>query len=224
MGEHNWPSVSQKIQLGDKMVSIYVPVEQTIQEAYRRGEILFPYWSRVWPSALALSRFLVAHPQYTNRKKVLELAAGLGLPSLVAAGNAHKVVCSDNAPDAIPFIQRSAAENGLKNLFVQLLDWNDVPPGLVTDVLLLSDVNYDPVLFATQQKIILSFLQKGTTVILSTPQRLVAKEFVEWLLLYCVLQEEVVVEFEGRDVVVVVMVMEGKNISDRIEEPNLSLP
>ncbi len=188
-------------------MNVYVPEEKAIQEAYRRGEILFPYWSRVWPSAIALSRFLLTHPRYTNNKNVLELGAGLGLPSIVAAGNANQVVCSDNEPEAVAFIQQSAAQNSLQNLSFRVLDWNDIPSNLETDVLLLSDVNYDPALFDVQQKIISSFLQKGTTVILSTPQRLMAKEFVEWLLPYCVLQKEVVVAFEGRDVVVLVMVM-----------------
>jgi hypothetical protein len=35
------------------------------------------------------------------------------------------------------------------------------------------------------------FLNAGTTIILATPQRMMAKPFIENLLLWCVLQEEV---------------------------------
>ena len=203
----NYTLQLKSFRIQDQLFELFAPDADAVQQDYRINNIPFPYWSRVWPSAIALSRFLLSHPQYTNNKTVLELGAGLGLPSIVAAGNAIKVISSDNVPEAISIIQQSATHNGLQNLLVQLLDWNMLPENFETDVLLLSDVNYDPALFEIQQKFILWFLQKGTTVILSTPQRLMAKDFVEWLLPYCVLQEEAVEDFGERNVVVVVMVL-----------------
>src|SRR5688572_33367426 len=50
---------------------------------------LFPYTtlfrSQVWPSAIALSEFIVSNQQLVHNKNILELGAGLGLPSLVAS-------------------------------------------------------------------------------------------------------------------------------------------
>lgn len=45
----------------------------------------FPYWSKCWPSAIALSNFIAKNQALIQDKQVLELATGLGLPSLVAA-------------------------------------------------------------------------------------------------------------------------------------------
>jgi hypothetical protein len=52
-----------------------------------------------------------------------------------------------------------------------------------------------------------TFLFKGTTVLLSTPQRLLAKEFIAPLLAYCEQQEEVVVLHKGNEVAITVLVL-----------------
>jgi predicted nicotinamide N-methyase len=45
-------------------------------------------------------------------------------------------------------------------------------------VIILSDVNYDPTQFETLTKLIEKFIHQGSTVILSTPQRIMASPFV----------------------------------------------
>jgi hypothetical protein len=76
--------------------------------------------------------------------------------------------------------------------------------------LLLSDVNYKPALFAVLQNVISSFLLKGTTVILSTPQRLMAKDFLTPLLTNCIEQEELEVTHERGKVMTTVLVLKKK--------------
>jgi predicted nicotinamide N-methyase len=127
-------------------------------------------------------------------RRVLELAAGLGLPSLVAAHYAAAVTCSDYLPEAVAVAERSASLNGLSNMECAVLDWHRVPRELTADVLLLSDINYDPSEFEVLYALLLSFWERGTSIILSTPQRLMAKPFIERLQPLCVLQEEILIQ------------------------------
>jgi predicted nicotinamide N-methyase len=61
------------------------------------------------------------------------------------------------------------------------LDWNAIPDNMQPEVILLSDVNYDPTQFETLTKLIEKFIHQGSTIILSTPQRIMASPFVQKL-------------------------------------------
>jgi hypothetical protein len=72
--------------------------------------------------------------------------------------------------------------NGFSNFFTAVLDWSELPPDLNTDVVLLSDVNYEQQSFTTLLSVLNRFLLEGKQVILATPQRLMAKDFIGSLL------------------------------------------
>ncbi|RYD88358.1 MAG: methyltransferase domain-containing protein [Sphingobacteriales bacterium] len=137
-----------------------------------------PYWSRIWPSSYALAAWLHKHPELVSEKQVLELAAGIGLPSLSIAPLAREVLASDYLPEAVALLQRNAEHLGRTNFQARLLDWNELPEDLTTDVLLLSDVNYDPSDFAKLLAVLTRFLHQGVTVILATPQRIMGAAFI----------------------------------------------
>ncbi|MEI6948903.1 methyltransferase [Paraflavisolibacter sp. H34] len=184
-----------------KQVQLYVPDPQTVMERYRKQKeanalAAFPYWTQIWPAALAMARFIGQHPHYLTGRSVLELAAGLGLPSLVAAHYAATVICSDYQPEAVAVQERSVLLNGFTNVRCAVLDWHHLPAHLSADVLLLSDINYDPSEFEGLYHLLISFWQRGTTIILSTPQRLMAKPFIERLLPLCMHQEEFIIRQE----------------------------
>jgi predicted nicotinamide N-methyase len=149
-----------------------------------------PYWAQVWPSAYALCEFIATQPHWLKNKTVLELAAGLGLPSLLAAQLAMHVTCSDYVPEAVALMKESIKKNKQEKIDARLIDWNHLPNNFSVDILLLSDINYEPQVFETLFNVILSFLEKGTTILLSTPQRLMAKPFIDRLLPYSKLLEE----------------------------------
>ena len=71
------------------------------------------------------------------------------------------------------------------------IDWTDFPSTLEFDLLILSDVNYNPGDFDILLKLIDNMLAKGVSIILSTPQRLAGRRFVEQLIPFCVLNEEI---------------------------------
>ena len=61
---------------------------------------VFPFWTRIWPAALAMSAYLMEESNWIANKHVLELGAGIGLPSFTAARFAKSVVISDADGDA----------------------------------------------------------------------------------------------------------------------------
>jgi predicted nicotinamide N-methyase len=176
----------KKFQFGEYQLDALIPDTEALQQWYQQQlqtnkQAPAPYWAQVWAAAYALCNFLANRNELINNKTVLELAAGLGLPSLLAAQTATAVTCSDVSPDAVELMQLSITENKFSNCTATVLDWNQLPADLTADVLLLSDINYEPQVFATLYKVLVSFLEKGTTIILSTPQRLMAKPFIEQL-------------------------------------------
>ncbi len=82
------PLLLQNIELPGLHIEIFVPDPDFIRTAWKESALDFPYWSRIWPAAYSLSSFLLERPELIKGKNVLELAAGLGLPSLVAAYSA----------------------------------------------------------------------------------------------------------------------------------------
>lgn len=129
---------------------------------------------------------------------MLELAAGLGLPSLVAARYAKQVICSDYLPEPLSFVQMSATENGIRNIETRIINWHHIPADLLTDIVLLSDVNYDPASFDALDQLLSFFLEQDSLIILSTPQRIMAKPFIEKWMPFITIQEEFILEDEVR--------------------------
>ncbi|WP_460683934.1 class I SAM-dependent methyltransferase [Niabella aquatica] len=168
-------------------MELYVPDADAIRRYYADNKS-GAYWAQIWPAAIGLCRFLNRYPEYILDKKVLELAAGVGLPGLFAARQAKKITITDKEPLAEAFIAASAAHLQLPNVTAATLDWTEAPKAELPDVILLSDVNYESSVFEELQKVIEYFLAHHTTVIVSTPQRLVAKPFVISLLPYCIFQ------------------------------------
>ena len=168
------------------------------------------FYAKLWPSAIALAEFITTNPAFIANKNVLELAAGLGLPGMVAAHIASEVTISDYIPEAVELMKSSVVLNGLTNVRCELLDWYNLPTDLTTDVLLLSDINYDPEAFEVLYQVLGGFLASGTTIILATPQRLMAKPFIERLLAFCTMQEEVQVSLNSEQTFITILVLKNK--------------
>ena len=193
-------------------MQLLVPDEKAIKDRYQLDAeagrtAQFPYWSRIWPSAVAMALHLEKNPQLVRDRKVLELAAGLGLPSLYAATFANEVVCSDYNEEATDVIRRSAELNGFTNLHSAVIDWNLLPPGFDPDIVLLSDVNYEPSSFSALSEMVSNFLGHGKTILLTSPQRLMAKTFIESVSRWCVYQSETQVK-DAKGIITPISVME----------------
>ena len=197
----------QTIRLRAGEVELFIPDAGAVQEAYRRSEIPFPYWSKIWPSAVAMAEYLLLHPELLQDKNVLELGAGLGLPSILAARYAASVTCTDHAPEAIEFVRLSAAHNSLHNFHAEVMDWNQMQERIQADLVLLSDINYEPNAFAVLMKMISFYIDEGKTILLSTPQRLMAKDFINAILPFCKNQDDHKILHKGSEVIISVLLL-----------------
>lgn len=205
-------SVLKSFDIGPHRLQVYTPEITEVKEYYRQIKkndpfAAFPYWAQVWPAALGLCSFLIRHTHYVQDKKVLELAAGLGLPSLLAAKYAHEVCASDHISEAVGLLQQSADCNGILNMKCVRLNWKNIPGTIIADTLLLSDINYDPASFDSLYSLLQRFLNNGTTILLSTPQRLMAKSFIDRILPFCIKQEEVLIENAQQQTFIAVYVL-----------------
>ncbi|MFM1930594.1 MAG: hypothetical protein RL387_1922 [Bacteroidota bacterium] len=164
-------------------LAIYIPDYEQVKEVYEAILIdhpaePFPYWAKLWPSSIALVQYLKANTIWIEHKNVLEIGAGLGLPSFMIAGYANSVQVSDYAPEAVELLEKNIQHLQLNNVQAMELDWNRVPDSINADVVLLSDVNYNPSQFDGLLQLITKLIAEGTIVILSTPQRIMASPFV----------------------------------------------
>jgi predicted nicotinamide N-methyase len=163
--------------------AIYIPAYEAVKTIY--ADLLavdpatpFPYWAKVWPSAIALHNVLKKHPSLIKDKTVLELGAGVGLPALMIADITKSIIISDYDSEAVELLRKNITHLQLQNAQAIQLDWNNVPENMKAEVMILSDVNYDPTQFETLTKLIEKFIHQGCTIILSTPQRIMASPFV----------------------------------------------
>ena len=171
------------LEIGAIKIDMYVPDPESVRQKYaaekiRDPETPFPFWAKIWPSAIALAVYLNRNPDIIKGKRVLELAGGLGLPSIVASQYAEKVCCSDYLEEAVAVVRQTVLHNRINNVDCAVYNWYSLPEELHADVLLLSDVNYEPEVFDQLIKVCEKFLFSGTTIILTTPGRIIAKKFI----------------------------------------------
>lgn len=178
-----YPITLQEVQEG---LSLYVPDPGSVKTVYEQllekdPKVAFPFWAKIWSSSIALSRFLQTEPEWVRGKRVLELGAGIGLPSFSVAKQVAEVIISDHAPEAVALIDKNIQYLALSHAQARLIDWNHFPADIFADTVLLSDVNYAPGQFAALLQLIRKLFDQGTVIILATPQRITASPFAEAL-------------------------------------------
>ena len=117
--------------------------DELIDEAAFDDDEFLPYWAELWPSGLALAK--VVGSLDVRGKRVLELGAGLGLPSLAAALGGADVLATDWADDAVTLLRANAERNGIE-LRVERARWDDpelLVDGAPWDLVLGADLLYE---------------------------------------------------------------------------------
>ena len=180
---------AHKLVLVQPALSLYVPDNELVKPTYewllaKNAATAFPFWAKIWPAAKAMADFLGAEEHYIKNKRVIEIGAGIGLPSFAIAQHTAEIIISDYATEAVALIEKNITYLGLKNAKAMCLDWNDFPTNIKADIVLLSDINYAPNDFNALQNLIQRFLAQGSTIIIATPQRITASPFVEKLQAY----------------------------------------
>jgi predicted nicotinamide N-methyase len=132
-----------------------------------------PYWAFAWAGGLALARHVIDHPELVAGRRVLDFSSGSGLTAIGAAksGAAH-VIAADVDPLAVVALSLNADLNGVivAATAVDLTAEGAFDPKTV-DVVLASDVFYDP----TQAGDRIAFLARcraaGCEVLIGDPGR-----------------------------------------------------
>lgn len=163
--------VSKTFALPDRQLTLDVVgrVEEFIGNPENEYDV--PCWAEVWPAAIALAGYLSGLE--LQGKRVLELGCGLGLPGLVAAVRGAQVTFSDYHPEALELVRHNAGRLGLTNEQVALYlgDWRRFSLAGQFDLLLASDIMYDPKLNPYLLNLFPRYLAPGGRLLVSHPGR-----------------------------------------------------
>jgi predicted nicotinamide N-methyase len=140
-----------------------------------------PYWTEIWPSSIALAEFILQNKELVDKKKVIELGCGLGLPGIAAARSGAKMTFSDLHADALYFARLNAQNNKVLNAKYKTEDWKKTSPVNEYEVLLASDVSYERTSFPFLIKAFRNLLGPKGIVLLSEPGRQYARSFFSLL-------------------------------------------
>lgn len=192
--------------------TLYVPDPALIQSTYQKlaaenTATIFPYWAKVWASAHAMTRFLQEEPSFVQNKRVLEIGAGIGIPSFSIASLTKKIIISDHVPDAVALLQKNIDYLALNNAQAACIDWNTISENITVDTILLSDTNYEPSAHNHLILLIDKFINKGSSIILATPNRLASNPFIERISKYINSTKKYSIPENGTNKEIVVMVL-----------------
>ena len=150
--------------------------DELIDEGAFDEEEFLPYWAELWPSGVALAEAVAGLD--VRGLHVLELGAGLGLPSVAAALGGAEVLATDWAEDAVALLRANAARNGIA-LRAECVRWDDPEP-LVREapwqLVLGADLLYEE---RNAEQLLELLPRLGGDVLLAEPGRPFAQAFLD---------------------------------------------
>jgi predicted nicotinamide N-methyase len=170
--------IEETFELAGRRVTLLRPPnadELIDEESFDEDEFL-PYWAELWASGIALAKVVSALDLRGSR--VLELGAGLGLPSLAAALRGASVLATDWADDAVALLRANAKRNSIR-LRVKRVRWDDPEPLLREapwQLVLGADLLYEE---RNAAQLLELLPRLGTEIVIADPGRPFAKAFFE---------------------------------------------
>lgn len=141
-----------------------------------------PYFAELWPSAICLADYVLAHPELVLGKTVLEIGCGSGLSGLAAGlAGATEVTMTDYLPDALSFAAEMWKLNLNEEPVTELLDWRNPDPSLKRKLILAADVAYEARNFQPLINTFKALLPPDGMILLTEPSRLIARDFIKML-------------------------------------------
>lgn len=173
-----FPTKLQEVEIG----RLRVPLEavhdfDAVLDYYARQHAtdlrMLPYYATLWPSALALARFLEQSCPTLAGATVVELGCGLGLPAIVAGLLGGQVTAIDQHPHNLQFLQRNVELNGLSPaVHCRSATWESLlAEERRFDLVLGSDLLYDREHVNSLCDCIARIVSPGGQVLLSDPGR-----------------------------------------------------
>jgi predicted nicotinamide N-methyase len=145
-----------------------------------RPDERLPYWADLWPSSLALAKYLWEGVNLQGIE-VLELGCGLGLAGIAASRKGGVVTFTDYEADALAFTRYNAYRNGCPQALVRHLDWHAPTLKQAYAMIMASDVLYERANFHPLIQLLESALEPNGHFILAEPNRPIARDFFRLL-------------------------------------------
>lgn len=183
---------TQRLSLNIEGIAVELYTVTNIDELYERlvakgddhedvRDERIPYWADLWHSATALAKYVVREGLVQSGMRVTEIGCGLGLTGIVAGKLGAEVTFSDYMDDALDFARLNWTRNFERPARFVKMDWRNPDPALAGDLVLAADVAYERRAFGPLLHTFDLFCRQGSTVLLSEPNRDVAKDFFEML-------------------------------------------
>lgn len=177
--ERRFRTTRRVVQLGGLTVELLSPAnadELISEDEYVKDERL-PYWADLWPSAQVLAREV--REMRLGDLRVLELGCGLGLVAVGATLAGALVTATDYYDDALLFATLNVAQATGRTIATRMVDWTAMPADLGRfDVVLTSDVLYEPRYAALVAGAITATLRRGGEAIVADPGRIACEDFL----------------------------------------------
>jgi predicted nicotinamide N-methyase len=178
--ERRFRTATRVVQIGGRDVELLSPAnadDLISEDDYVMDERL-PYWADLWPSAQILAEEV--RTMRLAGQRVLELGCGMGLVAIAATMAGAVVTATDYYDDALLFTRLNAAEATGQTIATRMIDWSKMPDDLGKfDVVLASDVLYEPRYAAMVASSIAATLAKGGAAIVADPGRIALPDFRE---------------------------------------------
>ena len=117
----------RQVDIGWRQLDITLPArpdefldDPHVLEANRRDDYM-PYWSYLWPSSVAMARWL-PRADLAPGTRALELGSGIGLTGLAAVTLGWDVTFSDYDDQALQLCRHNARRNGHAGIRTRHLD------------------------------------------------------------------------------------------------------
>ena len=140
----------------------------------------FPLWAKIWQASWVLAGYLAEMPKVAE-KKFLEIGAGLGLVSIVAASCGHRITMTELNPDALQFARANAHLNGYPDLNIMKLDWNRPQLREKFDYIVASEISYREEDLLPLLHLFKNSLKSDGEVILAGEMRRMSRDFYKKL-------------------------------------------
>jgi predicted nicotinamide N-methyase len=140
-----------------------------------------PYWPEIWPSSLALSRYILEESLIYGNKKIIELGCGIGLVGMAVSLQGGNILLTDYQPDALLFAEMNWLLNLGRSPSTVLMDWRNPDTSQKYDIILASDIIYERRFYWPIMESFRNLLAPDGHIYLSEPNRKFAKEFFDRL-------------------------------------------
>jgi predicted nicotinamide N-methyase len=165
------------------------------EEAFDHDERL-PYWAEVWPAARGLARHLLDEPP--PEREVVEIGAGLALPSLALLLLGRDPLATDYEDAALGFARVNAARNALAPLRTREIDWRSAPDDLPAHPLVLgSDLLYETRNVEALAAVLPRLIAPGGRALISDPGRVYLPDFISRVAVWGEVRERLLPPEEG---------------------------